>query len=111
MDKPFLTFAELVNYTGFAKSYLYKLTMQGKVPGASKPGGKKLFFDKQKIDLWLLGSPVIINKGMTNDEKEIAASTYVATGSLILELPKDEYDKILKNEYDKLDALEAAFKP
>lgn len=68
-----LTFEQLHEYTGFAKSYLYKLNMAGKIPGASKPGGKKLFYDREKIDQWLLGAPL-----MTDQEKEIAASTYIS---------------------------------
>ncbi len=39
MEKRFLTLDELVEYTGFAKSYLYKKNSEGRIPGASKPGG------------------------------------------------------------------------
>ncbi|GAA4793737.1 helix-turn-helix domain-containing protein [Olivibacter sp. SDN3] len=44
---------ELSEYTGFKKSYIYKLVHEGKIP-YSKPNGKILFFDRKKIDLWLL---------------------------------------------------------
>lgn len=44
---------ELAEYTGFKKSYIYKLVHSNALP-FSKPNGKVLFFDKRKIDDWLL---------------------------------------------------------
>lgn len=55
--KKVLTFDELVEYTGLSKSYLYKLTASAKIPH-SKPSGKVLFFDKEKIDKWLLDNNI-----------------------------------------------------
>jgi excisionase family DNA binding protein len=77
MEKTVLTLNDLCNYTGYARSYVYKLNMAGKIPGGSKPGGRKLFFDREKIDAWLLGSPIL-----TEEEKESKASTYISTHSL-----------------------------
>ncbi len=71
--KRILTVDDLCSYTGLAKSYVYKLTMQGKIPGASKPTGKIIFFDREKIDQWLLGSPA-----MTAEEKNIASLLYTS---------------------------------
>lgn len=72
--KKVLTFDELVEYTGLSKSYLYKLTSSAKIPH-SKPSGKILFFDKEKIDRWLLDNHV-------KSEQEIAneANTYTSKG-------------------------------
>lgn len=44
---------ELSEYTGFKKSYIYKLVHHSKIP-FSKPNGKTLFFERRKIDVWLL---------------------------------------------------------
>lgn len=51
--KEILNVEELSEYTGFAKSYIYKMVHKSQIP-YSKPGGKVLFFEKKKIDLWLL---------------------------------------------------------
>lgn len=44
---------ELSIYTGFAKSYIYKLTSKGKIP-YFKPNGKTVFFERKEIESWLL---------------------------------------------------------
>lgn len=74
LKKRALTLDEVCQYTGMKKSYLYKLTMQNKIPGVSKPNGKKMFFDREKIDEWLLGSPA-----MTAEEIDAKAATYVSS--------------------------------
>ena len=72
-NKRVLSFTEAAKFLGFAESYLYKLTSAGIVP-YSKPNGKKIFFDRIKLEEWMLGNP-----STSNDQKEIAASTYIAT--------------------------------
>ncbi len=52
-QKVVLNFNELVEYTGLSRGFLYKLSCEGKIPGASKPTGKHLFFDRKSIDTWL----------------------------------------------------------
>lgn len=44
---------DLVEYTGFKKSYVYKLVHRNEIP-FSKPTGGMLFFEKKAIDEWLL---------------------------------------------------------
>ncbi|MCH7411873.1 helix-turn-helix domain-containing protein [Belliella sp. R4-6] len=51
--KNILNVEELCEYTGFKKSFIYKLVHQRKIP-YSKPNGKVLFFERKKIDNWLL---------------------------------------------------------
>lgn len=51
--KDILNVEELSEYTGFKKSYIYKLVHEAKIP-YSKPNGKTLFFERKKIDEWLL---------------------------------------------------------
>ena len=67
-----MTFDDLVAYTGFKPSYIYKLTSSFSIPH-SKPGGGKLFFDKEEIDAWLLHS----NKIKTKEQIDQEASDYV----------------------------------
>jgi excisionase family DNA binding protein len=55
-QKPVLTFGELAEYTGFSKSFLYKLSMESRIPGAYKPTGKQWFFERKAIDQWLLSN-------------------------------------------------------
>ncbi len=52
-NKKVLTFDEACDYTGLSRSYLYKLTSSGVIPH-SKPNGKVIFFDKEKLNNWLL---------------------------------------------------------
>ena len=52
-QKEVMTFDEACDYTGISRSYLYKLTAKGKIPH-SKPNGKLLFFEKEKLVNWLL---------------------------------------------------------
>ncbi|MCD8438715.1 helix-turn-helix domain-containing protein [Tenacibaculum finnmarkense] len=52
-NKTVLTFDEACDYTGISRSYFYKMTSSGTVLH-SKPNGKKIFFEKKKLDEWLL---------------------------------------------------------
>jgi excisionase family DNA binding protein len=69
-QKNVLTFSEAARYTGFSKSYLYKLTSLEKIP-FSKPAGKMIFFDRVGLEHWLLNNQTL------HEEIENAASTYV----------------------------------
>ena len=52
-NKEVLTFEETCDYTGISRSFLYKLTASGNIPH-SKPNGKLIFFEKRKLNDWLL---------------------------------------------------------
>lgn len=69
--KTVLTFDEACNYTGHAKSFMYKLTSQGKIP-CYKPEGKMIFFDRAELEKWLLR-----NRITPASEIDEQASTYV----------------------------------
>jgi len=56
-QKTVLTFHEAARYTGFSRSYLYKLTSLQKIP-CHKPAGKMLFFDRAELENWLLRNQV-----------------------------------------------------
>ena len=51
--KNVLNINELAGYTGYSKSYIYKLTSRNAIP-YFKPSGKSVFFDRMEIDVWLL---------------------------------------------------------
>ena len=55
-NKKVLNIDEVCTYTGLSKNYLYKLTSLNRIPH-SKPSGKSLYFDKDRIDEWLLRNP------------------------------------------------------
>lgn len=71
--KTILNVDELSEYTGFKKSYIYKLVHQNLIP-FSKPNGKVLFFEKVKIDHWLLQ-----NSSSSKSEIEAVAILHVNT--------------------------------
>ncbi|NYJ28073.1 helix-turn-helix domain-containing protein [Allomuricauda sp. ARW1Y1] len=52
-SKDVLTFEEACDYMGVSRSFLYKLTSRRQIPH-SKPNGKMIFFEKKKINIWLL---------------------------------------------------------
>lgn len=70
-SKEILNVEELTDYTGFSKSYVYKLVHSNTIP-YSKPNGKTLFFEKSKIDQWLKS-----NYSKSNTEIEQQAVDYI----------------------------------
>jgi excisionase family DNA binding protein len=55
-SKRVLSFEEGIELLGYAKSTVYKMTMKGLIPH-SKPNGKKIFFDRVKLEEWMLSNP------------------------------------------------------
>ena len=51
--KPVLNIKDLCDYTGYSRSYIYKLTSRNAIP-YFKPSGKMVFFEREEIDSWLL---------------------------------------------------------
>lgn len=68
--KEVLTSDEAARYIGISKSYLYKLTMERKIPHF-KPMGKMCFFNRQELEQWLQ-----TNRVATTDDIEQQAQTY-----------------------------------
>ena len=50
--KEMLTQTETAQYLGVSTSYLYKLTMEGKIP-YYKPLGKMNYFKRTEVEAWL----------------------------------------------------------
>lgn len=53
LQKAVLSFSEAAEYTGYSKSYLYKLTSAGVIPHY-KPTGKMVYFKRLELDEWLV---------------------------------------------------------
>lgn len=71
MEKEILTIEDLVQYTGWKKSYIYKKTSDGTLK-FSKPLGKTIFFSRAWVNEFLLSNP-----SFTSKEIDIKANTYV----------------------------------
>lgn len=70
-SKEILNVEDLINYTGYKRSYIYKLVHNHVIP-FSKPNGKTLFFEKSEIDTWLLQ-----NKSQSISQIEGKAHDYI----------------------------------
>ena len=70
-NKSILNVEDLINYTGYKRSYIYKLVRSNTL-SYSKPNGKSLFFEKSEIDAWLLQ-----NKSQSISQIENKALDYV----------------------------------
>ena len=71
LKKEVLNFEETARYLDVSHSHLYKLTSQGKIP-FHKPNNKKLYFNRQELDTWLMQ-----NKSYSQDEVEQEANEYL----------------------------------
>ncbi len=71
-----LTFEQGCRYLGYSKSYVYKMTSAGILP-FSKPNGKSIFFERQKLEEWMLS-----NVHTSRAQKEIEAATYISIHKL-----------------------------
>ena len=56
-NKKVMNVEDLAQYTGLSKSKIYKLTHLRLIPTGNNPNIRQKFFDKEKIDAWLLGEP------------------------------------------------------
>lgn len=62
--KEVLTSEEAANYMGVSKSYLYKLTMEKKIPHY-KPMGKMVYFNRQELEQWLQANRVATDEDLS----------------------------------------------
>lgn len=56
-SKKVLTLMEAIQYTGFSKRAILQMASRSLIPH-SRPTQKKIFFDREKLERWLLGNPV-----------------------------------------------------
>jgi len=73
LNNKVLTFAQGCQYTGYKPSYMHKLTSSGILPH-SKPNGKTIFFEREKLEEWMLS-----NAKSSRLQKQIEAATYITT--------------------------------
>ena len=66
-----LTLKEAAAFLDFSRSYLYRLTSQGRVP-CYKPEGKRIYFDRAELVNWLKR-----NRIRPQEELEATAANYV----------------------------------
>lgn len=71
MQKQVLNFNDACIYLELSQSHLYKLTSTGSIPHY-KPNGKKLYFNRQELDNWLLR-----NRSNSIHEIEQEAANYL----------------------------------
>ena len=72
-QRPWLNVNEFCMYTGYKRSYVYKMVHDRTVPYHKRPRGKFLFFDKDEVDAWMME-----NRMATKDELSSYAAGYVA---------------------------------
>ena len=58
-NKQVLNFSDMLAFTGTSESRLYKLTSSQKIPFSKV--GRSLYFEKKKIEAWLLSNPIQFN--------------------------------------------------
>lgn len=65
-NKRVLNLDEACLYLGYKKSYVYQLTSAGVLP-FSKPNGKRIYFDRNLLEEWMLSNanPSLIEKMKT----------------------------------------------
>lgn len=66
-NKKILNVEELAQYTGLSKSKIYKLTHLKLIPTGNNPNIRQKFFDKERIDAWLLGEPNLSDEFLENE--------------------------------------------
>ena len=73
LQKEVLNFSETSTYLNISASHLYKLTSSKQIPHFC-PNGKKLYFNRHELDLWLQQK-----KQTTKQEIEQEATNYILT--------------------------------
>ncbi len=66
-NKKILNVEDLAHYTGLSKSKIYKLTHLKLIPTGNNPNIRQKFFDKDRIDAWLLGEPDFSDEFLENE--------------------------------------------
>jgi predicted DNA-binding transcriptional regulator AlpA len=63
-NKKVLNVDDLAEYTGLSKSKIYKLTQLKLIPMGNNQHVRQKFFDKNEIDAWLLGEPILSDEAL-----------------------------------------------
>lgn len=73
-EKEVLNASEACQYTGFSKSYLYKLTSRREIPHY-KPSGKMVFFNRRELEAWLQSNRVNTAAQIAGEAARVCAQT------------------------------------
>lgn len=63
-----LSLADFCEYTGLSKQTVYKLTSTQGVPHSKR--GRRIFFDREKVDTWILENQVATHSEIQQQAKE-----------------------------------------
>lgn len=63
-NKKVLNVDDLAEYTGLSKSKIYKLTQLKLIPMGNNQHVRQKFFNKDEIDAWLLGEPILSDEAL-----------------------------------------------
>jgi len=63
-NKKVLNVDDLAEYTGLSKSKIYKLTQLRLIPMGNNQHIRQKFFNKNEIDAWLLGEPILSDEAL-----------------------------------------------
>lgn len=63
-----MSLTEFCEYAGLSRQTAYKLTSAQKVPHSKR--GKRLYFDREKVDAWLLENQVATQKEINQKSKD-----------------------------------------
>jgi excisionase family DNA binding protein len=63
---PWLNFTQAMDYLGFSRNKLYKLTASREVPFRKKPNGQRLLFHRDDLDRWIATEYPAIERGRAN---------------------------------------------
>jgi excisionase family DNA binding protein len=77
LNKEVLNFNETAIYLDVSHSHLYKLAGNGVIP-SYKPNGKKLYFNRSEIDMWLMSK----KQFSVEEIKERASNFTLKSGGL-----------------------------
>lgn len=78
-NKNVLTLEEALEYTGYSRSRLLKLTAARKIP-FYKPGGKRLFFNREELESWLQHNRITPESEIDEQAKRLSNKSRGGTG-------------------------------
>lgn len=68
ITRKIMSLTEFCEYAGLSRQTVYKLTSAQKVPHSKR--GKRLYFDREKVDAWLLENQVATRSEIQEKAKE-----------------------------------------
>tara|TARA_R110002049_G_scaffold93391_3_gene230914 strand:- start:20607 stop:20909 length:303 start_codon:yes stop_codon:yes gene_type:complete len=79
-QKEILTIEEASDFLGLSISRLYKMTSNKEIPHY-KPGGKKIYLNRQELEQWILNSRVASTSDLDEELETYLSRTSKSLGS------------------------------